>query len=817
MESHNSLQPRGRDPAVKRQRRAYVAEWVVKAAALTLVSRRARERRDAAQRLCHNCKSQQQHQGHQDSKSSSRHYHGQQQQHTAAVAAPKKAAPAHSQPRDCIAITSTNGHSCNTSPLHTPRSRSPITPRSSPTKTATTRGARSRRQREEAQIPEELMATDEVGREADDNAASANFGCFLGFPDTHCPATAASPISNQPNSERPPSDLQFLPEDPKKAKLEGDVVRSATREATLCRAGTATKGDNSDITTPTSNDPNPTQGKKVGQEPTSAGAPDSIECAEEEPSGQPTTESEPTALVATDATTDCISGSGVLPQKREEMYLSSAAFGQDALSSAGSAGRVLCPPSLPQQLIPLEHPPPIPNPSLSPCLPPSANLVISPNTSTLDCPPPLPTPIPSSVHDSTDQAQKSLDTTFLQALIQWQPTPEQQPLQYPQDPQKMMEMLEVEQREQQQQKIFVENQLRQLIATQQLQLLEQLLLQQQQQQQQPERPDPQDTFTIPLLQKQPEATQVQNDYGTEQQAQTLEPVRDERQANPTKQDPNMYNPCQTEPQVSEEPPKEVTKKSTRKGGKAKGESVGDNQICRKLLLQLQQTPPPPPPIPSFNPISSPLITPQEEPVQEPVQPTKSSTRRRLSGVDKSQLYCHFCGRKNTPEWRKGPEGPATLCNACGLQWAKKYRSSHTEGSLYTPGKKSSGDTISPKSKRRRTGKSSNSRNAVIQPYTTSPQTYMTSPTQTPSPQITDTTYVVVDQQTPTPPPPPSTLPPTTTKPTDPSRALRLMAEAATDLIIQHTEPTNTTSPEIGTNSPSPPATEATTSPEHSVS
>jgi hypothetical protein len=32
--------------------------------------------------------------------------------------------------------------------------------------------------------------------------------------------------------------------------------------------------------------------------------------------------------------------------------------------------------------------------------------------------------------------------------------------------------------------------------------------------------------------------------------------------------------------------------------------------------------------------------------------------------------CHSCGTSDTPEWRKGPDGPKTLCNSCGLQWAK---------------------------------------------------------------------------------------------------------------------------------------------------
>jgi hypothetical protein len=29
------------------------------------------------------------------------------------------------------------------------------------------------------------------------------------------------------------------------------------------------------------------------------------------------------------------------------------------------------------------------------------------------------------------------------------------------------------------------------------------------------------------------------------------------------------------------------------------------------------------------------------------------------------LVCRDCGRTDSPEWRKGPEGPKTLCNACG--------------------------------------------------------------------------------------------------------------------------------------------------------
>lgn len=33
----------------------------------------------------------------------------------------------------------------------------------------------------------------------------------------------------------------------------------------------------------------------------------------------------------------------------------------------------------------------------------------------------------------------------------------------------------------------------------------------------------------------------------------------------------------------------------------------------------------------------------------------------------------YLGTLDSPEWRKGPSGPKTLCNACGLRWAKKEK------------------------------------------------------------------------------------------------------------------------------------------------
>ncbi|XVF44872.1 hypothetical protein PTKIN_Ptkin02bG0158300 [Pterospermum kingtungense] len=44
-----------------------------------------------------------------------------------------------------------------------------------------------------------------------------------------------------------------------------------------------------------------------------------------------------------------------------------------------------------------------------------------------------------------------------------------------------------------------------------------------------------------------------------------------------------------------------------------------------------------------------------------------------SGRDEQETLCTHCGisSKSTPMMRRGPAGPRTLCNACGLKWANK--------------------------------------------------------------------------------------------------------------------------------------------------
>lgn len=49
-------------------------------------------------------------------------------------------------------------------------------------------------------------------------------------------------------------------------------------------------------------------------------------------------------------------------------------------------------------------------------------------------------------------------------------------------------------------------------------------------------------------------------------------------------------------------------------------------------------------------------------------------KKKLKMAD--EYVCADCGTLDSPEWRKGPKGPKTLCNACGLRWAKKEKKKH---------------------------------------------------------------------------------------------------------------------------------------------
>ncbi|KAG5362348.1 Cutinase gene palindrome-binding protein [Yarrowia sp. C11] len=48
-------------------------------------------------------------------------------------------------------------------------------------------------------------------------------------------------------------------------------------------------------------------------------------------------------------------------------------------------------------------------------------------------------------------------------------------------------------------------------------------------------------------------------------------------------------------------------------------------------------------------------------------------RKPTSKSKEGDYICTECGTMNSPEWRKGPQGRKTLCNACGLRWSKQAK------------------------------------------------------------------------------------------------------------------------------------------------
>ncbi|KAJ3414508.1 blue light receptor [Chytridiales sp. JEL 0842] len=91
-------------------------------------------------------------------------------------------------------------------------------------------------------------------------------------------------------------------------------------------------------------------------------------------------------------------------------------------------------------------------------------------------------------------------------------------------------------------------------------------------------------------------------------------------------------------------------------------------------LNLHVSPPtdPPPPPPPFIDSSSLFVggggVEDAETAGVLLKPKKKKVKSPAADI-----FCHQCGVKASPEWRKGPNGPKTLCNACGLAFAKKAR------------------------------------------------------------------------------------------------------------------------------------------------
>ncbi|KAF9927921.1 hypothetical protein FBU30_002759 [Linnemannia zychae] len=66
-----------------------------------------------------------------------------------------------------------------------------------------------------------------------------------------------------------------------------------------------------------------------------------------------------------------------------------------------------------------------------------------------------------------------------------------------------------------------------------------------------------------------------------------------------------------------------------------------------------------------------------------------------SSANSSQKKCGYCSCTTTPMWRRGPHGPSTLCNACGVKWKHgKIMQDVTESQSDLSSGQNSGVTIS---------------------------------------------------------------------------------------------------------------------------
>jgi hypothetical protein len=63
--------------------------------------------------------------------------------------------------------------------------------------------------------------------------------------------------------------------------------------------------------------------------------------------------------------------------------------------------------------------------------------------------------------------------------------------------------------------------------------------------------------------------------------------------------------------------------------------------------------------------------------------SSGATASSKHGGAAPQYVCVTCGRTDSPEWRKGPLGAKTLCNACGLRWAKRNQKKKAESAAAT--------------------------------------------------------------------------------------------------------------------------------------
>ncbi|KAJ6792528.1 GATA transcription factor 28-like [Iris pallida] len=59
--------------------------------------------------------------------------------------------------------------------------------------------------------------------------------------------------------------------------------------------------------------------------------------------------------------------------------------------------------------------------------------------------------------------------------------------------------------------------------------------------------------------------------------------------------------------------------------------------------------------------------------EQPMSPTSSCEPAQSNSQEETHSFCQNCraSKDSTPMMRRGPAGPRSLCNACGLMWANK--------------------------------------------------------------------------------------------------------------------------------------------------
>eukprot|EP01113_Clastostelium_recurvatum_P043979 TRINITY_DN7367_c0_g1_i1.p1 TRINITY_DN7367_c0_g1~~TRINITY_DN7367_c0_g1_i1.p1 ORF type:complete len:405 (-),score=101.33 TRINITY_DN7367_c0_g1_i1:120-1334(-) len=117
----------------------------------------------------------------------------------------------------------------------------------------------------------------------------------------------------------------------------------------------------------------------------------------------------------------------------------------------------------------------------------------------------------------------------------------------------------------------------------------------------------------------------------------------------------------------------------------------------------------------------------------PATPQEDEGTLPVRGKRKSESHsCTACGTTSSPEWRRGPQGSNTLCNACGLHYAKLLKKG--QGDLMPQGI----GWVSSAIQDARTGKPDNTPSPVgIPPRTTS----STPSTQSPSSHFSPSTPI----------------------------------------------------------------------------